>query len=142
MKTRGFTLIELLAVIVVLTIIALITTPLVLNNITEYRSSGSKTSADSYIKAMSNTIVDIMRDDVDNAPGLYTVTDDGNVSKNGDKYSISIKGSKPKAGKICVSSAGDISKAYLDFSGTIFFYNGQIIELTDLTQIPILDCTV
>ena len=49
---KGFTLIELLAVIVILSVIALISTPVVLSAIGTARTGADKESARGYIKAM------------------------------------------------------------------------------------------
>jgi prepilin-type N-terminal cleavage/methylation domain-containing protein len=49
---KGFTLIELLAVIVILSVIALIATPVVLSAIGTARTGADKESARGYVKAM------------------------------------------------------------------------------------------
>ena len=49
---KGFTLIELLAVIVILAIIALITTPIVLNLINQSKEAANKRSVEAYAKAV------------------------------------------------------------------------------------------
>ena len=48
-EKKGFTLVELLAVIVILGILALITTPLVLNTIESTRLGAAKTGATNYV---------------------------------------------------------------------------------------------
>ena len=65
-KKYGFTLIELLAVITVLSIVALIALPLVVNNIEEEKKQSARISTNEYIKSFHSTIVEVMADDVDN----------------------------------------------------------------------------
>ena len=69
MKKKGFTLIELLAVIVVLSIIALIATPIVLNLINNAKEGAAKSSATAYVKAVENGVVQEL---VKNGNGKYT----------------------------------------------------------------------
>lgn len=64
MKNKlGFTLIELLAVIVILAIIALITTPIILNVIEDARKQAVKDSAYGYIDAVEKQIIVNKMDD-------------------------------------------------------------------------------
>ena len=53
-KKYGFTLIELLAVITVLSIVALIALPLVVNNIDEEKKHSARISANEYIISLYN----------------------------------------------------------------------------------------
>ena len=57
MNNKGFTLIELLAVIVIITIIALISTPIILGVIEKVELSSIESSALGYINAVENQIV-------------------------------------------------------------------------------------
>ena len=53
---KGFTLIELLAVIVVLAIIALISSPIIVNIISTSKKNAAKASASGYIDAVEQSI--------------------------------------------------------------------------------------
>ena len=57
MRKNGFTLIELLAVIVILSIIALIATPIILNIINNVKVESKKRSAENYLDAIEQAIV-------------------------------------------------------------------------------------
>lgn len=57
MNKKGFTLMELLAVIIVLAIIALISIPIVMNIIEEVEKKSSENSANGYITALNEEIV-------------------------------------------------------------------------------------
>jgi type IV pilus assembly protein PilA len=54
---KGFTLIELLAVMVILAILAVITTPLVLGYIEDTKKETAMVSAKEYLKARKNEIL-------------------------------------------------------------------------------------
>lgn len=62
LNKKGFTLIELLAVLVVLAILALITTPIVLGIINDARKSARQRSVDAYGKAIELGVAQIMID--------------------------------------------------------------------------------
>ena len=68
---KGFTLIELLAVIVILSIIALITIPLVYNITKKSRKESYERSVDLYANAIRNAISEYQIDG-DVEPGIYT----------------------------------------------------------------------
>lgn len=63
MKKRGFTLIELLAVIVILSIIALIATPIILNVISDSRKKAAEESLKGYMDAIEKRITESDLDD-------------------------------------------------------------------------------
>lgn len=54
---NGFTLIELLATLVILAILALITTPIVLNSIKNTREGAKDRSADAYVRSLNNAVL-------------------------------------------------------------------------------------
>ena len=58
MKKKGFTLIELLAVIVVLTIIALIATPIVARVINSSKGSANKISASNFASKANEYVIE------------------------------------------------------------------------------------
>lgn len=60
MNKKGFTLIELLAVIVILAVIALISTPLIMNVIANSRKNADRESARSYIKTIETKLTESM----------------------------------------------------------------------------------
>ena len=54
---KGFTLIELLAVIVILSIITLIATPIILNIINNTKKESNKVSVENYLSALEQAII-------------------------------------------------------------------------------------
>lgn len=57
---KGFTLIELLAVIIVLAVVALITTPIVLNVVDSAKKSAAASSVNGYVTAVDYAIMEEM----------------------------------------------------------------------------------
>ena len=96
---KGFTLVELLAVIVILAVLALITTPILLNVIESSRKSTALNSAEGYVRAVSNYL--IMNEVSD---GLYSVLD--------NNIKAEYTGTGPSNGSIIIKK-GDIESANL-----------------------------
>ncbi len=96
---KGFTLVELLAVIVILAVLALITTPILLNVIESSRKSTALNSAEGYVRAVSNYL--IMNEVSD---GLYSVLD--------NNIKAEYTGTGPSNGSITIKK-GDIESANL-----------------------------
>ena len=85
MKNRGFTLIELLAVIVILAIIALITTPIVVGIIKDAKEKATIASTQNYIDAIELAIMQKnMKGNIKNIDGNYTIVKSGKQIKKGD----------------------------------------------------------
>jgi type IV pilus assembly protein PilA len=74
---KGFTLIELLAIIVILAIIALITTPIVLNLINQSKEAANKRSVEAYAKAVEYAVMQYEYNNNGELP-----TDDPNTATN------------------------------------------------------------
>ena len=91
MKRKGFTLIELLAVIIILAIIALITTPIVLNIIKDSKKESTRLSVENYLRAVR---VAFMDSELSNNPilntGDYKITENGKVLVKDDNTKINI----------------------------------------------------
>ena len=90
MKRKGFTLIELLAVIVVLAVIAIITTPVILGVIEKSKKGAAEQSALGYVDAVEKQValnsLDLEKEAIKD--GVYT------VSKLRE-LGVSIKGQSP-----------------------------------------------
>ena len=98
MKRKGFTLVELLAVIVILSVIALITTPMILNIIEEARKKASIESV--------NGILD--------AAEKYEITsilegEETRVFKFPEDTKLQYKGTKPESGTLIIDEEGNTS---------------------------------
>lgn len=95
MNKKGFTLIELLAVIVILAIIALISTPIIIGVIDKAR-----------IKSAENSAYGI----IDAARLAYTESImSGATISSGSVTSLKVSGDKPTAGTFTIGSDGTIS---------------------------------
>lgn len=94
---KGFTLIELLAVFVILAIIATITIPIVQNLTSNSKKEGALRSAELYINAVDQALIDKNLSD-----GLYAVKD-GNICLDEtctQVIEIDLKNNKPESGYI------------------------------------------
>ena len=110
-EKKGFTLVELLAVIVILGILALITTPLVLNTIDKTKKGATLVTASNYINSLEDEFVKKQILNVSNVEkGEYKVLEDGKYQIGEEIGSISMKGSLPKSGIFCVNSNLNIKK--------------------------------
>ena len=95
MKRKGFTLIELLAVIVILAIISLITTPMILGVIEDTKLKAAEQSVNGYLDAVEKQIIinqvsntNLINDGVYNLP----------------MENVEVKGSKPTSGWLIVKN--------------------------------------
>jgi type IV pilus assembly protein PilA len=85
MQKHGFTLIELLAVIVILSVIALIATPIIMNAIEESKKGASKVSAYSYIRTIEYSIATSISKKGYTIPETFLTSDDVNLSYSGTR---------------------------------------------------------
>lgn len=114
MRGRGFTLIELLAVIVILSIIAIIATPVVLNIIEDARINSYKRSIDLYGKAVEQALARYQITNVGKVQGELLQSNEGKILTEKANNSISLNvdydGSKVECKNIYVS---DKDKVYI-----------------------------
>ena len=122
MKRKGFTLIELLAVIVILAIIALISTPMILGIIEKSKKGAAQDSAYMYLDAVSQyMIVQEIKDTPSLLDGLYYVSEDTDYESSNIKSDIllnniiKIKGKYPTDGYVEILN-GKINDALLVFN--------------------------
>ena len=111
MKKRGFTLIELLAVIVVLSIIALIVIPIVTKTIKNAEKGSAEIATQNYIRAVELAISnsDLNRKSIPD--GSYTIDSDGNLTGTGlpdGKLEIDANGDRPIGGTVVITN-GEVS---------------------------------
>ena len=118
MNNKGFTLIELFAVIIVLALLAIITTPAIMDSIDNSKMNGALRSADQLVKAI---VLD------------YT-TNDNFTTDELDVLSFKYDGQKPSYGHI---KFNEIEKArlYMEYNGYCvikdFSTELQAIKLND-----------
>lgn len=110
MKVKGFTLVELLAIIVILAIIALITTPIVMDAIKSAKKGAVEEATNNYIKAVELTIQESRINGLKLSDGEYPITIDGNICSDkalectDNKIMIQANGEKPNYGRIVLKN--------------------------------------
>lgn len=116
MKNKGFTLVELLAIIVIIAIITLITMPIVKNVIDQSKEKAAVNSAYGFKDALHNYYINSTLDDEKELEGIYRINDGVIDGPNLSSVSISLKGTKPSAGKVIYKN-GNILIACLEING-------------------------
>ena len=114
---KGFTLIELLAVIVILSIIALISTPIIIHLVENSKKESIERSFEMYQSSFKNTFMDYRIKSGDLLPsGTYASTDDGkgiylksdNTKTKIEDFDIAYDGSIVTCSEIEISSSNNI----------------------------------
>ena len=136
MKNKGFTLIELLAIIVILAIIAVITTPIILNIIEKAHIGALTNSAYGYKDAIgklyvSNSITEKNFQLIDN---IYEIDSDGNLNytdinneENNIRYEINVDGDRPTGGTVQIEN-NTIKEACIQFNEySVIMENGKVL---------------
>lgn len=118
---KGFTLIELLAIIVILAIIALITTPIITGVINDTRQNAFKDDAISLYKAAQNYFSSATLDDDVKLPLLVTFNSKSETNKylnnsnkkceTNTKRMLEYSGENPDSGNIYIDKEGNIYMA-------------------------------
>lgn len=125
MRKKGFTLIELLAVIVLLAIVMLVSSPIVLNIINNSKNKATLRSAEMYVKALENSLGNIMLDEIQIEDGTYSIMKDGNLC-------LELNNDSCTKGLLKVEISGEVPK-----SGTVILEKGQVkyvkLELNNKT---------
>ncbi len=106
MNKKGFTLIELLAVIVILAIIALITTPIVINVIQSAKENAFKDTAYSLVSAAGTYQAERQASNEDTTLYINYQTSDDSV-----KELLSTSGTLPDAGELQIDEKGKVTLA-------------------------------
>lgn len=122
---KGFTLIELLAVIVVLAIIALISSPIIVNIISTSKKNAAKASASGYIDAVEQSISLNMLDGEENYAQKMIINDSPFLDK------INIKGLKPESGVIVLNDDDTIKRADLCIDKYYVLFENNKTQIID-----------
>ncbi len=130
---KGFTLIELLAVIVILAIIALISTPLILNVIEDAKKGAFKNTAYGIIEAAELEYAKNKLSGI-NEEIIHTYQDGQETSEN----KLEFKGKKPQNGKVIIGESGDISLAIHD--GKYCAYKNYAISSVVVQVMSVSEC--
>ena len=122
-NNKGFTLIELLAVIVILAIIALITTPIVLNIINQSKEAANRRSVEAYAKAVEYAVMEF---EYENNGELPSSADDRawvlahiNYANSDVKCKIKVNCDTNKTGAVQLSNCqvGSYTNSYYKYDG-------------------------
>ena len=110
---KGFTLIELLAVIIILAIVALITTPIILNIVNSSRESAAEDKAWGYIDGIRLAYT---QDQMNDYPEDLPITKKAAVkgTKIGEQ-TIQVSGDYPTGGTFSISKDGEITVTAIVF---------------------------
>ena len=103
---NGFTLVELLAVIVIIAIIALITTPIVLNVVQSSRENAFKDTAHGLVLAAGTYQAEQQALNRDT-----TLTINYATSSDSEKNLLKTKGTLPDAGELSIDEKGKVTLA-------------------------------
>ena len=118
---KGFTLIELLAVIVILAIIALISTPVVMNVINQSRKKAAEDSAYGVVEAVKSYHAEKMLDLSATVKDTISVVfqSDGKVKIDGASTAVAFKmsGTKPTGGTVAIGADGQVTVTGLKING-------------------------
>ncbi len=110
-RRKGFTLIELLAVIVILSIIALITVPIVLKMVEDSKRGAFKNSAYGIIEAAEYNYSWDLMDKKKPVEVIYKYSEGEETVTPNDRKNLDYKGDKPWGGEVRVSKEGKIAMA-------------------------------
>ena len=135
MKRKGFTLIELLAVIVILAVIALISTPMILGIIEKAKKGGAESSALGYIDAVEKTVATNMLDTnkTNIEDGVYEVS-----KLKSEAYSVKVKGEEPTDDSWVKVEKGQVTECSLKIGEYIVNCNGETIKNGEIEEKPSL----
>ena len=135
MKRKGFTLIELLAVIVILAVIALISTPMILGIIEKAKKGGAESSALGYIDAVEKTIATNMLDTnkTNIEDGVYKVS-----TLKSTTYDVKVKGEQPTDDSWIRIEKGQVTECSLKIGEYIINCNGETIKNGEIEEKPSL----
>ena len=98
---KGFTLIELLAIIVILTLIAVIITPIILGIIEDSKISAATDSAYGYKDSIQKFYATMLSQNNDfMLDGEYTIGNNGSISDTENTYDILASGTIPNSGYV------------------------------------------
>lgn len=123
MRVKGFTLVELLAVILILAVIALITTPIIFNALRNANENAFLDTAYSINKAADNYYATLITDN-NTVPVLITykngkisssqrINSSGVLETSTTNY-LNYTGSHPDSGNVYISSSGEVEMAIYD----------------------------
>ncbi len=149
---KGFTLVELLAVILIIGIIATITTPIILNVIGSAKAKGFEDSALSLLRASKNYYSDQTVSDIIKLPleikfsdGSQTNTYLNSQTKQMETSSdrlLEYSGTNPDSGIIKINSEGEISMAIYSKATKVCGIKSSKDKTLTFTKVAEKDCVI
>lgn len=139
MNKKGFTLIELLSIIVILAVIALISTPIITNTIANVRKNSDRESAREYVRIIETSITQaaleypniVIGSGITNATGNATREWPCTSCSAENKLKVEYKGTSPQ--KATLSYDADTGK----ITGKLKYANGcwEVTANGDLSEL-------
>ena len=117
-SNKGFTLIELLAIIVILAVIALITTPIILNIINQSKEAANLRSVEAYAKAVEYAVMEYEYENNGELPTSFDVIKSKVSYSNSDVF-CKVQINCDKKGSVILSNC-----TVGTYSNTFYKYNG------------------
>lgn len=137
---KGFTLVELLAIIVILGIIAVITTPVILGVIDDTRKDAAADKAWGTIDAIKLAYA---QEQVKN--NTYKLGDSVTITNGADikvgQTKVRISGQKPESGSFLINDDGNVEITDLTFDGYKCNYKTITSNETTTTDYAKIECT-
>ncbi len=130
---KGFTLVELLAVLVILAIIALITTPIILGVIEESRLSAAKDKTWAYVDAVENAFA-LDQASLDPTP-MTSSGISGDITGSVGTQKIRVSGDRAESGTYNITSEGIVTIKNLIFDD----YKCSTVSEGDAPNIDVVD---
>lgn len=112
---KGFTLVELLATIALLSVIALVVTPTIINRIAQSKEEAFVNNASMLVKAANNYYAESQINKDITVPLLVTYTN-GNATYCNSKPKLEYSGKNPTSGNIYINSTGEVELRIYDTS--------------------------
>lgn len=122
---KAFTLIEVISVIVILSIIALISSPIIIGIVEESRIKTASVSAYGVIQAVRITILEGKIDKNRLPNGVYTINGE-TILKDGIEYTVNYRGTKIKDSTLTIEN-DEVVKACMKVNGFSMYYDGNDI---------------
>lgn len=130
MKKNGFTLIELLATIIILSVIATITLPIISDVLSSTKEGIANDSAYGYKRAVDEYFYhkNINKEEI-KLNGVYKVSSDGSLYNDNETHQITVDGKAPQDGILLYNNSELISGCLTINKYKVTFENGLVTTI-------------